>query len=339
LKMKVWGTVLCVIGARLTCFLCIRNKGRLTFIDLAGSERGADTSSSSRATRLEGAEINTSLLALKEVIRALATGGSMTHIPFRGSKLTQVLKDSFVGENSRCCMVACISPDIGNCEQSLNTLRYADRVKERNPESGALAPTYEQPIRGRALDNISSSPLGPSSSEDELEVALTSTGSLEALSQTTDGSDEPIDQDADDEEADLKAFASDCDTIDLDDLLSASSVHDDVVSHEMKLRPDLVDASSSKRESGEGLVATHRSVMSSMLLMVKNEMALVNSVDADRDGLDDYLAELENIQQTQLSLISKLQESLHKYVSSAEGSHEVNDALGSDEDSFEDLRD
>jgi hypothetical protein len=105
------------------------------------------------------------------------------------------------------------------------------------------------------------------------------------------------------------------------------------------LRPDLVDASSSKRESGEGLVATHRSVMSSMLLMVKNEMALVNSVDADRDGLDDYLAELENIQQTQLSLISKLQESLHKYVSSAEGSHEVNDALGSDEDSFEDLRD
>jgi hypothetical protein len=64
--------------------------GRLTFIDLAGSERGADTNSSSRATRLEGAEINTSLLALKEVIRALATGGSMTHIPFRGSKLTQV---------------------------------------------------------------------------------------------------------------------------------------------------------------------------------------------------------------------------------------------------------
>ena len=82
---------------------------RLTFIDLAGSERGADTSSASRATRLEGAEINTSLLALKEVIRALATGGSMTHIPFRGSKLTQVLKDSFVGENSRCCMIACIS--------------------------------------------------------------------------------------------------------------------------------------------------------------------------------------------------------------------------------------
>ena len=62
--------------------------GRLTFIDLAGSERGADTANYSRATRLEGAEINTSLLALKEVIRARARGGNMTHVPFRGSKLT-----------------------------------------------------------------------------------------------------------------------------------------------------------------------------------------------------------------------------------------------------------
>lgn len=52
--------------------------GRLCFIDLAGSERGADTANYSRATRLEGAEINTSLLALKEVIRARARGGSMT---------------------------------------------------------------------------------------------------------------------------------------------------------------------------------------------------------------------------------------------------------------------
>lgn len=51
--------------------------GRLCFIDLAGSERGSDTANYSRATRLEGAEINTSLLALKEVIRARARGGSM----------------------------------------------------------------------------------------------------------------------------------------------------------------------------------------------------------------------------------------------------------------------
>lgn len=74
---------------------------RLTIVDLAGSERGADTANASRATRLEGAEINTSLLALKEVIRAMATGDSMVHVPFRGSKLTQVLKESFVGPYCR----------------------------------------------------------------------------------------------------------------------------------------------------------------------------------------------------------------------------------------------
>jgi Kinesin motor domain len=76
----------------------------------------------------------------------------MKHIPFRGSKLTQVLKDSFVGDNARCCMVACVSPDIGNCEQTLNTLRYADRVKERDSETGALSSSCQQPTRMAALE-------------------------------------------------------------------------------------------------------------------------------------------------------------------------------------------
>eukprot|EP00977_Amphora_coffeiformis_P003331 scaffold620_cov169-Amphora_coffeaeformis.AAC.1 len=111
---------------------------RMTFIDLAGSERGADTNTACRTTRQEGADINTSLLSLKEVIRALAKGKEEgSHVPFRGSKLTQVLKESFVGKNCRSVMIACVSPNIGNCEQTLNTLRYANRVKERNPETGA----------------------------------------------------------------------------------------------------------------------------------------------------------------------------------------------------------
>ena len=65
-----------------------RAAGRLSLVDLAGSERAADSSSKDRQTRLEGAEINRSLLCLKECIRSL--GDASAHVPFRGSKLTQV---------------------------------------------------------------------------------------------------------------------------------------------------------------------------------------------------------------------------------------------------------
>uniref|UniRef100_A0A673V8Q1 Kinesin family member 24 n=1 Tax=Suricata suricatta TaxID=37032 RepID=A0A673V8Q1_SURSU len=104
-----------------------RTFGRISFIDLAGSERAADARDSDRQTKMEGAEINQSLLALKECIRALDQDHS--HTPFRQSKLTQVLKDSFIGD-AKTCMIANISPSHVATEHTLNTLRYADRVKE-----------------------------------------------------------------------------------------------------------------------------------------------------------------------------------------------------------------
>ncbi|XP_041092342.1 kinesin-like protein KIF24 isoform X2 [Polyodon spathula] len=104
-----------------------RVHGRISFIDLAGSERAADARDPDKQTKMEGAEINQSLLALKECIRALDQ--EHAHTPFRQSKLTQVLKDSFIG-NSKTCMIANISPSHIATEHTLNTLRYADRVKE-----------------------------------------------------------------------------------------------------------------------------------------------------------------------------------------------------------------
>ena len=102
--------------------------GRLTFIDLAGSERGADRAEVDRRTKLEGSEINKSLLALKECIRAIDQDAS--HLPFRQSKLTLVLKDSIVGGEVKTAMIATISPAINSSEHSLNTLRYAEKFYE-----------------------------------------------------------------------------------------------------------------------------------------------------------------------------------------------------------------
>jgi kinesin family protein 2/24 len=105
--------------------------GIISFIDLAGSERGADTVDTDKQTRIDGAEINKSLLALKECIRAIDL--DKKHTPFRGSKLTQVLKDSFRG-NCKTVMIATVSPGSSCSEHTLNTMRYADRVKELKKE-------------------------------------------------------------------------------------------------------------------------------------------------------------------------------------------------------------
>ena len=100
---------------------------KITFIDLAGSERESDKVNVDKKTRIDGAEINKSLLALKECIRALEL--DKTHLPFRGSKLTLVLRDSFIG-NCKLLMITNISPGYASAEHTLNSLRYAYRVKE-----------------------------------------------------------------------------------------------------------------------------------------------------------------------------------------------------------------
>ncbi|KAK3161331.1 hypothetical protein QOZ80_1BG0075820 [Eleusine coracana subsp. coracana] len=141
-----------------------RPVGKLSFIDLAGSERGADTTDNDKQTRIEGAEINKSLLALKECIRAL--DNDQTHIPFRGSKLTEVLRDSFIG-NSRTVMISCISPSSGSCEHTLNTLRYADRVKSLSKGGNAKKDVpLAAPLRESSPSPLSS--VVPSSSASDV---------------------------------------------------------------------------------------------------------------------------------------------------------------------------
>lgn len=107
------------------------NHGKLLLVDLAGSERACDTQSNNKERRAEGAEINTSLLSLKECIRAMDSKSG--HVPFRQNKLTMVLRESFMGglDQSRIIMIACVSPGTSSADHTLNTLRYSERLKDR----------------------------------------------------------------------------------------------------------------------------------------------------------------------------------------------------------------
>ena len=104
--------------------------GKLSLIDLAGSERAAKTGN--RGLRMiEGANINKSLLALGNCITMLHENVSKhqsNYIPYRDSKLTRLLKDS-LGGNCRTVMIANIAPSASNYEDTHNTLKYANRAK------------------------------------------------------------------------------------------------------------------------------------------------------------------------------------------------------------------
>ncbi|KAH7283215.1 hypothetical protein KP509_35G066100 [Ceratopteris richardii] len=104
----------------------LRRTGKLSLIDLAGSERALATDQ--RTIRsLEGANINRSLLALSSCINSLVEG--KRHIPFRNSKLTQLLKDS-LGGACQTAMIANISPSNLSFGETQNTLHWADRAKQ-----------------------------------------------------------------------------------------------------------------------------------------------------------------------------------------------------------------
>ncbi|KAL6842820.1 hypothetical protein ACP4OV_027664 [Aristida adscensionis] len=100
--------------------------GKLSLIDLAGSERALATDQRTQRS-IEGANINRSLLALSSCINALVEG--KRHIPYRNSKLTQLLKDS-LGGACNTVMIANISPSNLSFGETQNTLHWADRAKE-----------------------------------------------------------------------------------------------------------------------------------------------------------------------------------------------------------------
>ncbi len=108
-------------------------RSKLSLIDLAGSERAYRTEN--RGARLvEGRNINRSLLSLANCINALAdrTRRTHVHVPYRDSKLTRLLRDSLSG-TSISTMLCNVSPASDQYDETLNTLKYANRAKQMTP--------------------------------------------------------------------------------------------------------------------------------------------------------------------------------------------------------------
>ncbi|KAL4454190.1 hypothetical protein ABPG74_012147 [Tetrahymena malaccensis] len=102
---------------------------KLYMVDLAGSERAAATESKGIRFK-EGANINKSLLSLGNCITVLSSQGEKgkKHVPYRDSKLTRLLKES-LGGNAKTLFIACVTPAFKFVEETINTLKYAQRAK------------------------------------------------------------------------------------------------------------------------------------------------------------------------------------------------------------------
>uniref|UniRef100_A0A096M166 Kinesin-like protein n=1 Tax=Poecilia formosa TaxID=48698 RepID=A0A096M166_POEFO len=166
--------------------------GKLNLVDLAGSERQSKTGATGERLR-EATKINLSLSALGNVISALVVGRSK-HIPYRDSKLTRLLQDS-LGGNTRTLMIACLSPADNNYEESLSTLRYANRAKSiqnrprinEDPKDALLREYQEEIKKLRALITGQPFPLNFS-------TALLTSQPADALSRLPPNADETKDK-------------------------------------------------------------------------------------------------------------------------------------------------
>ncbi|PIN05906.1 Kinesin-like protein [Handroanthus impetiginosus] len=277
--------------------------GKLSFIDLAGSERGADTTDNDKQTRMEGAEINKSLLALKECIRAL--DNDQGHIPFRGSKLTEVLRDSFVG-NSRTVMISCISPNAGSCEHTLNTLRYADRVKSlskgNNSKRDVLTSTLN--LKESVAQPLSSVPPPASTFEDDTGDSWPEQTAREEYDEEYYEPEKPSWKK--NTKVESYGFSN------MDDKMKRANGQAkwmEPPKAELKHSNSDDDLTALLKEE-EDLVNAHRKQVEDTMDIVREEMNLLVEADQPGNQLDDYISRLNSILSQKAAGILQLQNRL-----------------------------
>ncbi|GFP85837.1 kinesin-1 [Phtheirospermum japonicum] len=121
--------------------------GRLMLVDMAGSENIEQAGQTGFEAKMQTAKINQGNIALKRVVESIANGDS--HVPFRDSKLTMLLQDSFEDDMSKILMILCASPDPKELHKTIATLEYGAKAKciVRGPHT---------PVKDKAVEDSSS---------------------------------------------------------------------------------------------------------------------------------------------------------------------------------------
>ncbi|KAL8189679.1 hypothetical protein R6Q57_029245 [Mikania cordata] len=307
--------------------------GKLSFIDLAGSERGADTNDNDKQTRMEGAEINKSLLALKECIRAL--DNDQGHIPFRGSKLTEVLRDSFVG-NSRTVMISCISPNSGSCEHTLNTLRYADRVKSLSKGSSSRKDLSSSTsnLRNSIAFPVTSSTLTRSEDikTEKIPIETNRFGWPKQTNRDPIGRSTIFIPPIESHRSDYGGTDEEVMEDDFDYSMEVNEPENiprmEKPGTQMNPIVEANDDLNALLEEEENLVNAHRKQVEETMDIVREEMNLLVEVDQPGNQLDNYITKLNMVLSQKASKIQQLQTQLRNFQKHLEEYNVLSSAMG-----------
>lgn len=115
-----------------------RHRGVLTLVDCAGTERRNDSMYHSRSRQAESNEINASLYALKECIRARSSSSSSRYVPYRSNNLTRVLRESLERQDARLAVIATVAPNATDTEHTIQTLKTVSTLIGSSSEEGRL---------------------------------------------------------------------------------------------------------------------------------------------------------------------------------------------------------